>query len=130
MDALAYLLVGVGGAIGGGSRFVVSAAIGKAWGERFPWGTLGVNVSGALLIGVVAGIGRLTGDGAGHTPMDDLVITGVLGGYTTVSSFCMQTINLVLAKSPAYAAINVVASTVLCLIAVFIGYFGVMSLGS
>lgn len=118
------LLVGVGGAIGGASRFVVSDAVGQRWGTTFPWGTLMVNVTGALLIGIVVGLTRAYGGVFDSMQTRDLVITGVLGGYTTVSSFSLQTINLVLDRRAGLATLNVVASTTLCLIAVALGYFG------
>ncbi len=126
MNAEAYLLVGIGGAIGGGSRFIVSDAVGRRWGTAFPWGTLVVNVTGALLIGVVAGLARVSFGTFGGKLTQDLIVTGLLGGYTTVSSFSMQTINLVLARRQWWAWLNVVGSTVLCLIAVAIGYLAVV----
>ncbi len=124
MTLEACLLVGVGGPIGGASRFVVSDAVGLRWGTTFPWGTLVVNVTGALLIGVFVGFARVYA-GAFDGPLTrDLIITGVLGGYTTVSSFSLQTINLVLDRRAGLAVLNVIASTTLCLIAVALGYFG------
>ncbi|MBI5129352.1 MAG: fluoride efflux transporter CrcB [Rhodopseudomonas palustris] len=124
MTLEACLLVGVGGAIGGAARFVVSDAVGQRWGTTFPWGTLIVNVSGALLIGIFVGLARVYAGGFDSPLMRDLIITGVLGGYTTVSSFSLQTINLVLDRRTALATLNVVASTTLCLVAVALGYSG------
>lgn len=126
MTLEACLLVGVGGAIGGASRFVVSDAVGQRWGMTFPWGTLIVNVTGALLIGIFVGLARAYAGGFDSPLMRDLIITGVLGGYTTVSSFSLQTINLVLDRRTALATLNVVASTTLCLVAVALGYFGMI----
>lgn len=79
----AYLLVGLGGAIGGASRFIVSDGIALRWGTTFPWGTLVVNVTGALLIGMVVALARVHGGVFAGASTHDLVITGVLGGYTT-----------------------------------------------
>ncbi|MGP9812562.1 fluoride efflux transporter CrcB [Rhodopseudomonas sp. NSM] len=120
----ACLLVGLGGAVGGASRFMVSDAVGHWWGTRFPWGTLVVNVTGALIIGMVVGLARVYAGAFGSPQIHDLIITGLLGGYTTVSSFCLQTINLVLDQQTGLAFLNVIASTTLCLAAVAIGYFG------
>lgn len=127
MTLEACLLVGVGGAIGGASRFVVSDAVGLRWGTTFPWGILVVNVTGALLIGVFVGCARVYAGAFDSLLTRDLIITGVLGGYTTVSSFSLQTINLVLDRRAGIAVLNVIASTTLCLIAVALGYFGTIS---
>lgn len=125
MQSYAYVLIGLGGAMGGSARFLVSDAIGRFWPSRFPWGTLAVNVSGALLIGIVAGLARVSFGFLGDSPAHAFIVTGLLGGYTTVSSFCMQTLNLALGKRADLAALNVVGSTVLCLIAVAAGYLAV-----
>ncbi|MGJ4889340.1 fluoride efflux transporter CrcB [Bradyrhizobium sp. HKCCYLR20261] len=127
MPIEAYLLVGLGGAIGGASRFIVSDGIALRWGTTFPWGTLVVNVTGALLIGMVVALARVHGGVFAGASTHDLVITGVLGGYTTVSSFSLQTVNLVLDHRTGLAALNVIASTVLCLAAVAVGYFGTVA---
>ncbi|WP_041798490.1 fluoride efflux transporter CrcB [Rhodopseudomonas palustris] len=118
------LLVGLGGAVGGASRFVVSDIVGQRWGTTFPWGTLVVNVTGALLIGIVVGLARIDAGAFNSPRLHDLIITGLLGGYTTVSSFSLQTVNLVLDRRAGLATLNVVASTTLCLTAVAFGYFG------
>jgi CrcB protein len=120
----ACLLVGLGGALGGASRFLVSDAIGRWWGSRFPWGTLVVNVTGAMIIGLVVGLARVTMGVFNSPQVHELVITGVLGGYTTVSSFCLQTLNLALGRQIGLALLNIVGSTTLCLMAVAAGYFG------
>jgi CrcB protein len=125
MNVDAHLLVAIGGAMGGGARFLVSDAIGRLWGNDFPWGTLFVNVTGALVIGLVAGLSRPGNGLFDNVPAHDLIVTGILGGYTTVSSFCMQTINLVLDRRSLNAALNVASSTILCWAAVAIGYVSV-----
>ncbi len=130
MNGMVFMLVGCGGAIGGAARFVVSDAIGRLRGTAFPWGTLVVNVTGAFLIGVVAGLARSFAGIYASPLTSDFIITGILGGYTTVSSFCMQTINLVLAKDTRFAVYNVAGSTVFCLLAVAIGYLGVVRLAA
>lgn len=81
--------VALGGAIGGPARFFLSGLIGRRFGETFPWGTLAVNVSGALAIGVLS---VMLGAGGGSTWL--FAVTGVLGSYTTVSSFSLQTLAL------------------------------------
>ncbi len=126
MTGTAYLLVGLGGAIGGSARFLVSALVGQMWGTRFPFGTLAVNVTGALVIGLVAGLASVSVVFFNQHLAHDFIITGLLGGYTTVSSFCLQTLNLVLDHRPVLAALNVAGSTILCLAAVAAGYVAVV----
>ncbi len=114
---LALGAVLVGGALGGVLRFVASAAIARRFGEAFPWGTLFVNVTGALAVGVLAG---LVGEGRHGAVWLGLAV-GVLGSYTTVSSFSLQTLGLSRAGEPGRAALNVVANVVICLGAVVAG---------
>jgi fluoride exporter len=109
------LAVVVGGAAGGMARFWVSGAVARRFGETFPWGTLVVNVTGAALIGVAAGL-FLARDMASvsHPSAWALLVVGVLGSYTTVSSFSLQTLALLRAGQPGRAAANVAASVGLC----------------
>ena len=91
------LLVGAGGALGGVARYQITRAVTWRFGGAFPWGTAGVNISGALLIGVLAGIAPTPSDPPGmQSGLWIALGVGVLGSYTTVSSFAMQV--LVLAR--------------------------------
>ncbi len=85
------VLVGAGGALGGLARFWLSQWIDNHTGGRFPWGTLAVNASGALLIGVVLGV---VADPSGASWLWLLLVVGVLGSFTTVSSFSLQTVGV------------------------------------
>jgi len=118
MDPVAVI---VGSALGGMARFWLADAIGRRLGEWFPWGTLAVNASGALAIGVLAALllGP-SGSGAGSATWQ-FAVFGFLGSYTTVSSFSLQT--LVLAHDRAWrrATANIVLSLGLCLSAAGIG---------
>lgn len=111
-----------GSAIGGGLRYLLSGLVALQFGEIFPWGTLLVNISGSFVIGFFA---TLTGpDGrvmAGPTARQ-FVMTGICGGYTTFSSFSLQTLNLARDEEWLYAGANIVGSVVLCLVAVWIGH--------
>jgi CrcB protein len=122
MDFTVCALVVLGGLIGGSTRFVVSDIVGRKLGAIFPWGTLVVNVSGALAIGVFAGLARLPGGPLESASAHAFVVSGLLGGYTTVSSFSLQTLNLLLSDKTALAALNVAASSILPLLAVAGGY--------
>jgi len=107
-DWLSGLLwVALGSAVGGPARYFVSGLVGRAIGETFPWGTMTVNVTGAFVIGLVAGI---------------------LGSYTTVSSFSLQTLSLARDGETLRAGANVALSLLLCLTAVTLGYWTAMTM--
>jgi CrcB protein len=122
MNLEACALVLLGGFFGGVSRFFVSGFVGRRIGETFPWGTLIVNVSGAFVIGILAGLARSRGGIFSGEMFRDLVFVGLLGGYTTVSSFCLQTLNLALDGQGLQAALNTVLSAGLCIAAVSAGF--------
>jgi CrcB protein len=86
------LLVCAGGALGSGARYLVGIWAGQAWGTPFPWGTLAVNLVGSFLIGVVMVLGLETG--AISTEMRIFLAVGVMGGFTTYSSFNHETLAL------------------------------------
>ena len=112
------LAVGVGSALGGIARFWVAAAVNRRLGEAFPWGTLVVNVSGALLAGALAA--ALAAAGAPGT-LEALLLIGFCGSYTTVSSFALQTFSLAHAGRYARAAGNIAATLVLTLACAWLG---------
>ncbi|HUI94237.1 MAG TPA: fluoride efflux transporter CrcB [Xanthobacteraceae bacterium] len=117
-----YLWIALGGALGTMGRYLVSGLVAQLIGETFPWGTLLINVTGSFIIGLFA---TLTGpDGryfVGSTARQ-FVMTGMCGGYTTFSSFSLQTQNLVNDGEWFYAGANVSLSVILCLLAVWAGY--------
>jgi CrcB protein len=117
-----YLWVAVGGALGTMGRYWLSGLVARLIGETFPWGTLLINVSGSFIIGVFA---ALTGpDGrifVGSTTRQ-FVMVGLCGGFTTFSSFSLQTLNLMNDGEWFRAGGNIVLSVALCLIAVWAGY--------
>ena len=118
----AYLLVAIGSAIGGVSRFWLSGAIARGFGESFPWGTVIVNISGCLVIGLFA---TLTGtEGRVYVPGEwrQFFMIGICGGYTTFSSFSLQTLNLALGGEWLSAGMNILGSVALCLVAVWAGH--------
>lgn len=117
-----YLWVALGGAIGTIGRYFLSGLVARMIGETFPWGTIVINVTGSFVIGLFA---TLTGpDGryfVGSTARQ-FVMTGICGGYTTFSSFSLQTQNLMNDGEWLYAGANVSLSVILCLIAVWAGF--------
>lgn len=122
------LLVGLGGFFGGMARFWVSMQIARRLGEAFPWGTLVVNASGALLVGLLAGAAAGQGGAFESELVRDIAIIGFLGGYTTVSSFSLQTLGLAMDGKTSEAILNVTGSAILCLLAVSIGFFAALRL--
>jgi len=115
-------LVLLGGFFGGIARFFVSGFVGRRIGETFPWGTLVVNVSGACVIGILAGLAQSRGGIFSGEMFRDLAFVGFLGGYTTVSSFCLQTLNLALDGEGLQAALSAILSAGLCIAAVGAGF--------
>lgn len=117
-----YLAVMFGGALGTGLRLGLSGLLAAKYGETFPIGTLVVNVSGSFIIGVYA---ALTGpDGVFlATPLSRQFVTiGVLGGFTTFSSFSLQTLNLITDGDWFRAGLNILLSVALCLLGVWVGH--------
>ena len=112
--ALAH--VAVGGGLGSMARFWVSGVVARRHGETFPWGTLAVNVTGSAAIGVAAAVflaaeGGISGQGTAWAGL----VVGVLGSYTTVSSFALQTLALARSGETRRALANVALSLLLCL---------------
>ena len=118
---LTYLWIGLGGALGSIARAWAGLAVARALGPRFPWGTILINILGSFVIAFFA---TLTAP-AGRLPASDearaFVLVGLCGGFTTFSSFSLQTVELARAGHPAQALANVLLSVVLCLAAAALG---------
>jgi len=125
-----YLWIALGSGLGGVARFALSGIVANHFGETFPWGTLIVNVAGSFLIGLVATLtdpdGRLF---VGATARQ-FVMTGLLGGFTTFSSFSLQTLNLVRDGDWLRAGGNAFGSLALCLGAVWLGRIVALAIAS
>ena len=119
---LAYLWVAIGGAIGSVSRFWLSGLIATRFGETFPLGTLVINITGSFLIGIFAAFADPDGRYLTSPGVRQFLMVGVCGGYTTFSSFSLQTLNLLREREWLYAFGNVFLSVALCLIGVWLGY--------
>jgi CrcB protein len=121
---LAYLWVAIGGALGSVGRFWLSGLVAARFGETFPLGTLVINVTGSFAIGILAALaipeGRM--DSQSRAFATQFLMIGVCGGYTTFSSFSLQTLNLLREREWLYAGGNVILSVILCMIAVWLGY--------
>jgi CrcB protein len=124
----AYLWITLGSALGGLARYTCSGWVAHRFGETFPWGTIIVNVVGSFLIGLVA---TLTGpDGRLLVPgyARDFLMIGVFGGFTTFSSFSLQTLTLARDGEWLGASLNIVLSVVSCLVAVWAGHVAALAI--
>jgi CrcB protein len=119
---LNYLWVGLGGALGSIARFWVSGLVARQFGETFPYGTLIVNVTGSFIIGLFATLTDTDGRWLVAPSVRAFFMAGICGGYTTFSSFSLQTLNLARDGEWARAGANAVLSFTLCLIAVWLGH--------
>ena len=118
-----FLWVGLGGAVGSIARYWVGLAVARHLGEAFPWGTFLINVTGSFII---AFFGALTVPQGPHTVPPEMrlfVMVGFCGGYTTFSSFSLQTVDLLRGGENLAALGYVVGSAVLCILAAAIGYY-------
>jgi fluoride exporter len=117
-----YLWIAMGSALGGVARYGMSGWVARHWGETFPLGTLLVNLSGCFLIGVIACFAATESRVWLSAWQRDFLMLGVCGGYTTFSSFSLQTLNLLRDGDGFRAALNVLGSVLGCMIAVWLGY--------
>lgn len=118
----AYICIAVGSALGGMARFLCSGIIARLIGETFPWGTMVVNVVGSFIIGFFATITGPDGRIFVDTLTRQFVMIGFCGGYTTFSSFSVQTLNLLQDGEWWLAGANIALSVIACLVAVWAGY--------
>ncbi|HEY3798345.1 MAG TPA: fluoride efflux transporter CrcB [Caulobacteraceae bacterium] len=125
---ITYLWVALGGALGSMARYGCSRLVAGWIGETFPWGTLIINVVGSLVIGFFAGLTGPDGRLIVAPDFRQFVLVGICGGYTTFSSFSLQTLNLARDGDMVAAGGNIVASVVACLVAVWLGAAGAAAL--
>jgi fluoride exporter len=112
---IAYLWIGLGSALGGMARHAMTVFVAHRWGNDFPYGTLAVNVIGAVLIGAASVRLSLSASAA------QFCMVGVLGGFTTFSAFSLQTLQLMQASRWAAAALYISGSVFLCVAGVAFG---------
>ena len=125
---MTWLWVMLGSALGGVARYWLSGLAAHHVGETFPVGTLFVNVTGSFVIGFFASLTGPDGRMFVGTDARQFVMTGLCGGYTTFSSFSLQTLNLARDGEMALAGVNAVLSLALCLVAVWLGHIAASAL--
>lgn len=118
---LNYILVMLGGALGTGARFWISGLVAERAGEFFPLGTLVVNITGCLVVGFFAAFTSPEGPVLVSPQSREFFMIGVCGGYTTFSSFSLQTLDLARDGDWGKALLNTALSFGCCLTAVWLG---------
>ncbi|MBF0604335.1 MAG: fluoride efflux transporter CrcB [Nitrospirae bacterium] len=113
------LAVALGGSLGAVGRYLISDAI-YAWlGRGFPWGTLFVNVSGSFIMGILFQV--FSERYAEHGVWRAALLVGVLGAFTTFSSFSLETLQLIQNGEFRLSLMNIAASVILCLVGIWGG---------
>jgi len=121
MPPLLYVMLG--GAVGAGFRYQISAIVLHRLGPGFPWGTWIINLLGGLLMGVLAGVLAKQLAPAHGEPLRLLMGVGVLGGFTTFSAFSLETANMLLRGQVLLATTYAVSSVAGSIMLLFAGLF-------
>jgi fluoride exporter len=116
-----YLWLGLGGALGTMARFWINGIVSRHF-VSFPAGTLLINITGSFLIAFFGTLTDPDGRWLVRPNARAFFMTGVCGGYTTFSSFSLQTLTLARDGEFLYAGLNVLLSVALCLLAAWLGY--------
>jgi fluoride exporter len=122
LGLLAYFMIAIGSALGGVGRYFFSGVITMLTGGAFPYGTMLVNITGCLVLGFFATLTGPDGRWLVGTPARQFVMIGICGGYTTFSTFSLETLYLMRAGEWIPAAANAVGSVLLCLLSVWLGF--------
>jgi CrcB protein len=126
MQISILIAVALGGALGSLLRYFVASAIQTPASAGFPWGIFVVNISGGFLMGVIVELGALKLNLAPE--IRTFLTVGILGGYTTFSTFSLDSVLLLQRGAYASAAAYIVGSTVLSIAALFAGLYLVRAL--
>jgi fluoride exporter len=117
------IFIFLGAGFGGVFRYWISNSVYWVIGRQFPYGTLVVNVSGCFLMGLLFVLILERFDGIGPQ-LRSLLLIGFLGGYTTFSSFSIETLNLFENGAWFSAVLNIFLSVILCIVAAWLGVMG------
>ena len=127
MSPLVFLLVALAGGVGAIARFVLDGVIRARAGTRLPWGTIAINVSGSLVLGIVTGLAA----SAALPPEAAIIVgTGFLGGYTTFSTASFETVTLVRDRRHLLAAANGLGVLATCTLIAALGLWLGMAVGA
>ena len=116
-----YLIVFLGGGLGAAFRHGVNVGVGRTLGTAFPYATLIINVTGSILMGLIAGYFAFRSGASQHVRL--FLTTGILGGYTTFSAFSLDAALLYERGELTAAALYVVLSVVLSILGLFAGLY-------
>ncbi len=114
-----YVLVFIGGGLGSSLRHTLNVVCARAFGTAFPYHTFIINITGSIVMGLIAGY--LAFKGAASQPWRLFLMTGVLGGYTTFSAFSLDTATLVERGEAGLALLYVLGSVALSIVGLFGG---------
>jgi fluoride exporter len=117
-----YLWIAFGSGIGGVCRYVLGGWVARQAGAAFPWGTLLVNILGCTFIGWFAAMTGPDGRILASTRTRQFVMVGICGGFTTFSSFSLETLNLLRDGEAGRAVANMSLSLGLCMLGVWLGH--------
>jgi CrcB protein len=120
---MTYAWVALGSALGGMARYWLVLATFPLFGPAFPWGTVLINILGSFVIGWFGALTLEAGRLAVHPDLRSFVMVGLCGGFTTFSSFSLQTLELIEKGRLDLALANIGVSVALCLAAVAFGYW-------
>ena len=123
-----YVWIGVGGALGSIARAWLALVVARIMGPQFPWGTILINITGSFVIGFFGTLTASAGPFAVPTDIRAFVMVGICGGYTTFSSFSLQSLELARDHRVGQALANIALSVVLSLFAVAAGHYGAAAL--
>ena len=114
-----YFLVFIGGGLGASLRHAINVGCARACGINFPYGTFVINITGSLVMGIIAGYLALKGEAS--QPWRLFVMTGILGGYTTFSAFSLDAVTLYQRGEMGLALFYVIGSVALSIAGLFAG---------
>jgi fluoride exporter len=124
-----YLWIALGGALGSMARYWCQGWAARAISDTFPWGTMTVNIVGCAIIGLFAALTAPEGRLLIATSARQFFMVGICGGFTTFSSFSLETLNLARDGQWARAAANVLGTVIICLVGVWLGHAAGAAIG-
>ena len=125
-----YVWIAIGSALGGIARYWCTLRAAQLFGETFPWGTLFINILGSFIIGLFVALTAPEGRYIVDQNFRLFVTVGFCGGFTTFSAFSLQTMVLMQEGQWLPAGAYILASVLVCLFAVWLGYFLAMQLNA